>query len=167
MMCKTAPVPWKSISDMLIQNKCWLCTQTFPRGKKKKVFTVSQVLQSFSSTFDAMQNSGDTQDDRLTLFTGFDEQLPHVHACYSNFCSMNGDVEKISRELEKIDIAPWMSGLVCCSNDLCKATFNAITTESGTSIGNSDQLKAAFAKHNVNDCPPGCGCDNPWQFMAM
>ena len=161
----SAPIPWKSISDMLIQNKCWLCTQTFPRGKKKKVFTVNQVLHSFSSTFDA--SSVETPDGRLTFFTDFVEQLPHVHACYSNFCYMNGDVKKISRELEKIDIAPWMSGLVCCSNDLCKAAFNAISAENPTSVGNSDQLNAALAKHNVNDCPPGCGCDNPWQFMAI
>ena len=166
-MCKTAPAPWKSISDMLIQNKCWLCTQTFPRGKKKKVFTVHQILQAFSSTFAAAQENDESNSERLAIFTDFNEQLPHLYSCYSHFHSLGGDLDRINGELSKLDIALWMSGLVCSSNDLCKAAYTAISTEDDKSIGSTEQLKAAFAKHNVTDCPPDCGCDNPWQFMAM
>lgn len=36
--------PWTSINDVLIQNKCWLCNNTFPRGKTRKVFQVSDLL---------------------------------------------------------------------------------------------------------------------------
>lgn len=36
--------PWRSINDVLIQNKCWLCENTFPRGKTRKVFQVSDLL---------------------------------------------------------------------------------------------------------------------------
>jgi len=36
--------PWSSINDVLIQNKCWLCNNTFPRGKTRKVFQVSDLL---------------------------------------------------------------------------------------------------------------------------
>ena len=37
--------PWKSVNDMLIQNKCWLCEQVFARGKVKKVFMISHLLR--------------------------------------------------------------------------------------------------------------------------
>ena len=41
----TAPEnPWSTINDMLIQNRCWLCRETFVRGKMKKVFMLSHLL---------------------------------------------------------------------------------------------------------------------------
>ena len=41
----TAPTnPWNTINDMLIQNRCWLCHETFRRGKMKKVFMLSHLL---------------------------------------------------------------------------------------------------------------------------
>jgi hypothetical protein len=43
--------PWTSINDMLCNNRCFICTQGFPRGKKKKVFMVSQILQSFTAIY--------------------------------------------------------------------------------------------------------------------
>ncbi len=45
--------PWMSINDMLIQNRCWLCEQVFARGKQKKVFQVSNLLDFFSERLKA------------------------------------------------------------------------------------------------------------------
>jgi hypothetical protein len=35
---------WSSISDSLMTNKCWICQQTFQKGKIKKVFQLSQLV---------------------------------------------------------------------------------------------------------------------------
>ena len=43
--------PWTSINKMLCNNRCFICTNGFPRGKKKKVFMVSQILQSFTAIY--------------------------------------------------------------------------------------------------------------------
>mmetsp|Transcript_9084 Transcript_9084/g.17030 ORF Transcript_9084/g.17030 Transcript_9084/m.17030 type:complete len:303 (+) Transcript_9084:49-957(+) len=42
---------WTSINKMLCNNRCFICRQGFPRGKKKKVFMVSQILQSFTAIY--------------------------------------------------------------------------------------------------------------------
>ena len=45
MVASTCPEnPWSTINDMLIQNRCWLCRETFLRGKMKKVFMLSHLL---------------------------------------------------------------------------------------------------------------------------
>lgn len=43
--------PWTAVNRMLCNNRCFICTQGFPRGKKKKVFMVSQILQSFTAIY--------------------------------------------------------------------------------------------------------------------
>jgi hypothetical protein len=71
-----------------------------------------------------------------------------------------------------------MSGLVCgisadCKHDLSlfikpKASSSSSTT--GTAGGKPTNmfggLLGSGKDKDGNDCPPGCGCDNPWPFLA-
>ena len=155
-MSRVEKSPWNSVSDMLIQNKCWLCLEGFKRGKTKKVFMISQVLEFFESL---QLKSSDTSAEQ-----GAEIESLHLKACYDIYCKAGGDVEKVLRDLEGNDIAPWMSGLVCGQSELCAREFNMIVPD-GPRAKTSSKFKAEIQK-KADDCPPGCGCDNPWAFLS-
>lgn len=149
MSSKSQENPWKSINSMLIQNKCWLCEQTFRRGKKKQVF---QVFQLFSY-FDEMNDQGE-------LAAPF--ECPNVQNCYESYCKMGGknNIEGIVRFLQDSEIETWISGLVCCLNENCARDFNRLfATDIRVETSNFDYMSR-------KDCPPGCNCDNPWPFLT-
>jgi hypothetical protein len=58
-LAAVAKSPWASINDMLIQNRCWLCEQTFQKGKQKKVFQVSNIVDYFDEVFRTTQKAAE------------------------------------------------------------------------------------------------------------
>ncbi len=159
--------PWLSVNDMLIQNKCWLCEEVFPRGTKKKVFQVSQLIDYYYKRAKAEHN---------------DEAQPTIRCrnmrkCFANYINLLegqdfDDLGKLHDELQRNDVEVWMSGLVCARNDICKSDINLIlpdttinTTLSSSHI-NTTSYGAIAIGGGVKDCPPGCGCDNPWPFLT-
>mmetsp|Transcript_11665 Transcript_11665/g.17676 ORF Transcript_11665/g.17676 Transcript_11665/m.17676 type:complete len:186 (+) Transcript_11665:69-626(+) len=156
---KEAAEAWKSINDMLIQNQCWICQNVFPRGKKKKVFMISQIIQVFKEIYTAPG-----EDERIKLLTAFGNEAPHVTKCWSSFKFLKGNDSKLADALASVDVQVWASGLACCRNDLCSIIYKALFAEQGSAdaVASINALKGSF-KRNVN-CPPGCDCG--WQFIA-
>ena len=159
--------PWASINDVLIQNKCWLCETTFPKDRQKHVFEVSNLLTFYHNQLQRDLASGSAD---ATKFTS-----PNLQACYDSYIQlMNegvGKPDKLFEEFKANDVEVWMSGLVCGITPECKqeaAYFienkkHAANTEDGGKRKVNSMF--AFAIPDGTDCPPGCGCDNPWPFM--
>lgn len=165
--------PWKSINNMLIKNSCWLCQQQFPRGQTKNVFQVSQLIDFFTTRLEEEKNG--------KVFEEFQSEF--LKSCYENFKSKdtgNFDTlfETLSNELRENDIEVWMSGLVCAHNETCQkevslfipAAFlvsaNQASTEGRGSIIKRHKKSSAEMFAINSECPPGCGCDNPWPFLS-
>jgi hypothetical protein len=114
----------------------------------------------------------------------------NFRACVESFHTMNGDVNALMDELKRIDLAPWFSGLICGS-EACLNEYYIIAPSSRPKISaalnqGSGSLNASssgdvtatveeldmkrsldrFLPQTKEDCPPGCGCDNPWPFLS-
>jgi hypothetical protein len=93
--------------------------------------------------------------------------------------------------LEKIfqenDIELWMSGLVCHREDCFREYIKLVPTsaprdeevipENNNNNNNNDNIEGSMNEkkkkqnvmqfgRNIKDCPPDCGCDNPWPFLS-
>ena len=150
--------PWTTVNDMLIQNRCWLCRDGFKKGKIKKVFMISQVLEYFE-----LLQSKDTEKD-AEIETEIES--PNLKACYDQYCKTAGEVDRVLRDLEANDIAPWMSGLVCGQSEACAREFNMIVPNGTRAKPAATSKVASEILKKVDDCAPGCGCDNPWAFLS-
>lgn len=139
--------PWLTINNMLIRNKCWICEETFPRGKVKKVFTVDQVLQAFD---------GMTKSNRGSEF-----QSPNIKRCLETY-QLLGGADAVLEDMKIHDVAPWMSGLACCRNELCARDFSLLLPDASPITA----PRSIFPTEPSKDCPPDCGCDNPWPFLS-
>jgi hypothetical protein len=210
--------PWASINDVLIQNRCWLCLQTFPRGKMKKVFQVSDLLTFYhnhmqrlkilkdaadetqpaadpeaasavdtSGAVDCERNSisgsSETTEETAartslgTADTDFAFISDNLQKCYDSYVELmnagDGTPTKLFEEFRACDVEVWMSGLVCAGPPACKqeAAYFIEATGKHTPVGDGGARKRevnsmfSFAVPKGTECPPGCGCDNPWPFM--
>lgn len=191
--------PWASINDVLIQNRCWLCLNHFPRGKTKKVFQVSDLLTFYHNHMsrliirsDAAVNDGDRGNDAENETVGGSTESSanlgevnktnykfvssNLQACYDSYVALmnaaEGSPDLLFKEFKENDVEVWMSGLVCAIGADCKqeaAYFieNKKHAAGGTEDGSKRKVNSmfAFSIPNGTDCPPGCGCDNPWPFM--
>lgn len=138
---------WKSINTTLGQNVCWFCENKFVKGKVKKMFMISQVLDYFKS----IQNQN----------VQFSSQ--NLNECHSEFSLCNGDVVSIIENMKKCQIEPWMSGLACSVNEDCRIVTDLILSIAPSA---SISIQSNTIPRDPKDCPPGCGCDNPWPFMT-
>ena len=228
---------WKSIQHNLIQNRCWLCEEVFQRGKIKKVFMVSHLLQYlenllkfvdkrnkkqqqvlleeasvttntktggsssevnsvFNKSEDAETSPGGAPADGSGS-NGMDvetndagakkEPVVNTHMVSRNllmtwaaFRAMDGDKERVARLLQKVDCEVWMSGLICARSKECASEYLLLVPDGKVSssvmnLNDDNQFDAdgysksrkgkVFRDKNGNVCPPGCDCDNPWQFI--
>lgn len=181
-VCLNGKSPWSSILDLLKQNKCWLCMNVFPRGKTKNVFQVYHLLDLFEKVSKYYKSSKD-DDSNLLPSEGLvaDENAskdgpstsepnfvsPNLRACYYEYVRSGGP-EKLDSIVDMMrnscELEVWMSGLVC-NNETCVKEFKYIVPDDdngsgGASMGSSTKLSAN------QECPPGCGCDNPWAFIS-
>jgi hypothetical protein len=160
--------PWLSINDMLIQNKCWLCEDVFPRGLKKKVFQVSHLTDYFyKRRLAEMKNEG--------LPQMYSRNLQRCYESYKALVPIDDidNTDNLQKELQVNDVEVWMSGLLCgrtvgCMSDLC------LILPENNRVEVSSKPTTAFAMGAIHgtapdgskECPPGCGCDNPWPFLS-
>jgi hypothetical protein len=201
--------PWASINNMLIQNRCWLCETVFPRGKQKKVFQVSDLLDFYTTRLraeDGTPSSGHTvinsalgdrgEEESESVSSGVmvsDDSTvspvvlveiisKNLRSCYESFVAIvhedpTGTRGLLRAEFVENDVEVWMSGLVCgisadCKRDLAlfikpKASSSSTTgTAGGKPTNMFGGLLGSGKDKDGNDCPPGCGCDNPWPFLA-
>ncbi len=144
--------PWKTVNDMLMQNKCWFCKQIFKRGKLKKVFQIYQVLQYFERR--AAENLSNQ------ILTS-----ENLAACWEQYEAMGGkeNLSSIISDMQQYDIETWMSGLTCYETEDCQRQYKYIFPEADEAPAASRHEKLASM---MKECPPGCGCDNPWPFLS-
>lgn len=153
----TARSPWLTVLDMLITNRCWLCASTFQRGHKKKVFLVSQLISSLTRL------SEDVASGNLDAENAAKIKSANYSACYMAFTTeLDSSASKLANELQKHDVAPWLSGLVCCRSQECADDYALLVPLANS--GNSIETPRPPAYGVV--CPPDCGCDNPWPFLT-
>ena len=197
---------------MLIQNRCWLCQNSFPRGKTKKVFQVSNLLTFYYNYTERLKvveivpttlPGGDTADsaevavevEPALLLAAETRNMQvtftskNLQSCLDSYVELmarsDGQPDSLFAEFKANDVEVWMSGLVCgitadCKRELAyfievkKQQHNANSGSGGGGSTAADKERVA----NINamfsfampggvggDCPPGCGCDNPWPFM--
>ena len=218
---------WKSIQNELIQNRCWLCEEVFQRGKVKKVFMVSHLLQYLENLLKFVNERNRKQQHSVleveggaagapdaadpetvdrggtgTVFSGLEEDVgadgeiadtkrvkePVVNThmvsrnllmTWAAFRAMDGDKDRVARLLQKVDCEVWMSGLICARSKECASEYLLLVPDgkvSSSVMNQTDELFDAdgysksrkgkvFRDKNGNVCPPGCDCDNPWQFI--
>jgi hypothetical protein len=117
-------LPWENINNSLIQNKCFLCQHIFQKGKLKKVFLVSQLLNfmerlkqknfnvnsSLNSQINENVRSADDNDNDMSDGTRRDIFSTEIIRSYERFLYLNADKEAVLNDLSRANIAPWMSG---------------------------------------------------------
>jgi hypothetical protein len=78
-----------------------------------------------------------------------------LNLCWNRLCDIKFDENRIAADLAEVDIGKWISSLACCNNEECKDFLLAIVGD-----------RPAYTALDKALCPPGCGCDNPWQFLS-
>lgn len=163
----SSEIPFLSINAMLMVNKCWLCHQTFPRGLTKKAFQVQQLLLYFDKRHSYEQ--------RVLLEGG--DPVPEIQTqtlkdCYDYYLQCiqeTGNKDRLIQQMRDNDLDLWMSGLICNQTELCRADAELflapLNTPSGDGRVSSTRALPGITFAN-KDCPPGCGCDNPWAFLS-
>lgn len=179
-------LPFLTITSCLTANRCWLCEQTFPRGLTKKAFQVHNVLDYFQNRYkqekdaaaiDAPAESA-APSDELALSNELPVPTPcppirtkNFADCYNYYkkeMDEHGTIDNLLHEFKENDLELWMSGLICALHGGC-ASDAALFIQSSKKITSSSKKKPAiplgitFAN---KDCPPNCGCDNPWGFLS-
>jgi hypothetical protein len=141
---------WVSINSTLNNNCCWICGKKFPKKMMKKVFMISQVIHHFKQIFDSQPNGYET---RSRVF-----RSENLQECYNEFLNYNQNIDKMIEYMKVSGVEPWMSGLACGNALECEYDVDQILSISpNLSLQNVNSLK--------NECPPNCGCDNPWAFV--
>lgn len=86
--------------------------------------------------------------------------IMHLTACWERYQEIGGDAALIEADFKASQVERWMSGLACCRSELCNAVFECIVPPTEV----DGKPKKFF--NDPKDCPPGCGCDNPWPFTG-
>lgn len=180
LLTDTEQSVWSSVNDMLIQNSCWICLQPFMKKKTKKVFQITHLLRYLkdrkatmqkintivkkdSITPDEVYDTILTDHEKLIIEDVIEKEIPHLSALWVRFCEIEGNESIIEAEIEKAEIATWMSGLVCCQNELCYHTYSKLVPEDESNKLND---RTRLPAKPTGECPPNCGCDNPWQNIG-
>jgi len=163
---------------MLIENRCWLCQEVFQRGKTKKVFQVSSLVECFERQ---MEHEKQIEEENLEDMGNESVSKKmfksrHLRECYESYQELVGsdkkNMNKLLELLKDNDIELWMSGLICGTNEHCReemAYFIADTLKSSstsTKVSTSTKIPGITFANKDKDCLPGCNCDNPWPFLS-
>lgn len=154
----------------------FLLFKSYSIGKQKKVFQIFHILQYFENI--------SIHDSVIDNIYG-----DHLKSCYEEYIALGGQTNEdyIVNQMKSLsDIDTWMSGLICSQNECCVKQFNDIVPDNPTemkkvneeSISSSSEpvkrgLNWAMKRNGIkskglgkDDCPPDCGCDNPWAFLS-
>ena len=151
---------WRSLIEYPRTKKCWICGEIFQKGKQKKILSVSSIIIYFRHL---KGDGGSSVLEHLTSESG-------IKSCWIKFYDNSvGDesdnLDLTYKEIYDLKLTPDSSTLVCCRSDDCSTVYdNIIRSETSALRGGKDSL----LNSNPSDplCPPGCGCDNPWPFIA-
>ena len=166
---KAAKSPWTTINDFLIQNRCWLCGQYFQRGKAKKVFQVGNLCEFYCEQFihDYREDSELKMNPRVFKSTN----LTECYASYFKYAANKDTEVGLKNRFAEDEVELWMSGLVCGSTVDCSTELTYFIKDAKLRVPRDTAADAAKAggvargNYSRENCPPGCGCDNPWSFL--
>ena len=143
--------PWITVNETLAANCCWICNTKFKKGTMKKVIMISQILLFFNQ----IENDNNTN-----VFISSE----NLSRCYTHYITNHKNYKLIIENMKASQVEPWMSGLACGKASDCCYDVDLIL-----SIPASSSLESLAAGDNsmrsLLDCPPNCGCDNPWAFI--
>lgn len=88
-------------------------------------------------------------------------ESPHLIACYEEYSRLSGDKDKVLHRLKEIDCDTWMSGLICATTQACAQEYLLLVPDGKLIVPKPDRSQTS-----PDDCPPGCDCDNPWQYVS-
>ena len=178
--------PWKTINEELIQNRCWLCQNTFARGKTKKVFMLSHLLRYLEERYKLEQMvaqdpstptcrqltmevaaavGSDAAQEGLSLDMLKVLSARNLRYCYEEFKAKGGDQAAISTRLQAAECETWMSGLICARTPECAQEFLLVVPDGKVSSAIMAGESGYVGGSRAGDCDPGCGCDNPWLYI--
>lgn len=174
--------PFLTITKNLTTNRCWLCEQTFPRGLTKRVFQIQNLLDYFKKRYELEKSSTSSGDMDTTTEGAISEsdKIPPIRTknladCYARYKADMDSFENIDallKEMRENDLDVWMSGLICALHGGCASDSSLFIEGYSNSAGTLST--ATKAKPGIpigitfanKDCPPNCGCDNPWAFLS-
>lgn len=187
--------PWASINDVLIQNKCWLCLSTFPKGGQKHVFEVSDLLTFYHNQHKRTLASAKLTEEEDAQKASSSEETANTEAvvigtekdfkftsnnlqnCYDRYVALmvagEDKPDKLFEEFKANDVEVWMSGLVCGGTAECRQELAYFIENKQHAAGggqsSADKKKVnemfSFAIPSGTGCPPGCNCEPSWPFM--
>jgi hypothetical protein len=167
----THPKVWLSVSDALIANRCWVCDAPFQRGLRKKVFQISQLVNYLTQRRDRLVGAGEEAAaaapvtvDAPPTTTVTSHNLVSWYAAFVE--DLGGSEAKLEEALKACNVTPWFSGLVCCTSEACLRQYQLVVPPTADEAAAAAQALQSLAGKLAADCPPGCGCDNPWPFLA-
>jgi len=171
----THPKVWLSVSDALIANRCWVCDAPFQRGLRKKVFQISQLVNYLTQRRDRLAGAGAGEEAAATAAAPVTVDAPptttvtshNLVSWYAAFVEdLGGSEAKLEEALKACNVTPWFSGLVCCTSEACLRQYQLVVPPTADEAAAAAQALQSLAGKLAADCPPGCGCDNPWPFLA-
>lgn len=141
--------PWRSIHNVLIQNKCWLCNNTFPRGKTRKVFQISDLLTFYHNHQLRLQ----LPDDFVSEDTKMDSDGNEVESGI-NALNLN---ETAAKDEAPTTAIPKSTEYEFISENLqrCYDSYMLLMNEGD---GKPDKLFAEFKEHGVEVWMSGLVC---------
>jgi len=142
---------WLSIVDFPRAKRCWLCAESFVKGKQKKIITVQEILQFYTTLI--------SHSESVEVDGTLDAPVMY---CWNEFFTNSGRVDDLLLKMSPFGVDVNTSTLVCTQTELCSELYAYIISlpkvnDISTLEGSPDPA--------VNLCPPGCGCDNPWPFL--
>ena len=154
------PKVWLSVSDALIANRCWVCDAPFQRGLRKKVMQISQLVNYIMRRRDnaAMETEATTAAQTTS------HNLTSWYAAFME--DLGGSDAKLEEALKACNVTPWFSGLVCCTSEACLRQYQFVVPPTADEAAAAAQALQSLAGKLAIECPPGCGCDNPWPFLG-
>ena len=120
-------------------------------GKVKKVFMISQVLEYYKYCIIALKEKPPDVDAKFPSM--------NLETTFQEYRANQDDVNLVVAQMKAANIEPWMSGLACGRKEDCVFDIDIILSiPINSSLDNIPK--------SANDCPPNCGCDNPWAFLS-
>ncbi len=78
-----------------------------------------------------------------------------------------GNIDGLMKELIENDLDVWMSGLICALHGGCAADASLFIQGMNSTTSEAAKKKTGIpAGITFANCPPDCGCDNPWAFLS-
>ena len=147
--------------------------------------TAAEYLQK-SSALSSSANPTSLNSTDFDSWPEVDKTCLNLRSVWEAYAINGADFNKIEDHLVDANVSSWMSGLVCCTSEECATAYTIIMDENGPGMEEDPILQQVSCRYLLcrsvytrmlipilrfyqirnrasnAECPPGCGCDNPW-----